>query len=205
MSSVATVSEKRLVLDPVNWATYCSLVDGCERSRGLMTYDRGVLEIMSPMLSHESAKSLLGRMVEQFTLTRGIDMRSSASTTFRRSDLRRGFEADQSYYIQHVIEIRGKHEVDLAIDPPPDLVIEIEMTQSSLRKLDLFVAMGIPEVWRYDGQVLSMLALQGNSYREISDSLVLGGFPVTLAQDLLAIRAEVSETKLIRRFVENLG
>jgi Uma2 family endonuclease len=201
---VSTIAEQRVVLASVSWATYCALVDESQENRGRMTYDQGVLEIMSPMLSHETAKALLGRMVERFTEIRDIDMRSSKSTTFRRSELQRGFEADESYYIQHFANLLGKREVDLAFDPPPDLVIEIEMTRSAINKLALFASMEIPEVWRYDGSVLILSALSGDAYEEITESKVLPGFPVQLASQLLAMRSEVSETDLIRRFARQV-
>ena len=101
-------------------------------------------------MPHEIAKRFVGRMIETFTLYRGIEIRSSSSTTFKRSELQRGFEADESYYIQHASELRGVREIDLTIHPPPDLVIEVDMTNSSIPKKALFAAMSIPEVWRYD-------------------------------------------------------
>ncbi|HQX53412.1 MAG TPA: Uma2 family endonuclease [Planctomycetaceae bacterium] len=205
MSTALTIAEQRVVLREVSWETWIALVDESEHAGGRMTYDQGVLEIMSPLMPHESGKRLIGRLIEMFTLVRGIDIRSSASTTFRRQDLKRGFEADESYYIQHAEQIRGKREVDLSIDPPPDLVIEVEITQSSINKLRLLASMGIPEVWRYDGESLWIGRLSGNSYQEVKESDVLPGFPVALAENLLALRFESSETALIRRFADTVG
>lgn len=200
-----TIAEQRVTMESVNWQTYVALADASAQRCQRMTYDQGLLEIMSPMLSHESAKSLLGRMVERYTEIRTIDLRASASTTFRRQDLNRGFEADESFYIANEAKIRGKEEIDLSIDPPPDLVIEIEMTLSSLNKHELFAAMEIPELWRYDGQALSLWSLRGDHYEAIRASEVLEGFPVALASELLAMRTEESETVLIRRFAEKVS
>lgn len=203
MNTTLTIAEQRVVLAPVCWATYVALTEEAQIG-GRVTYDQGRLEIMSPMLSHESAKALIGRMIEQFTLSREIDIRSSASTTFRRQDLSRGFEADESYYISHASDLRGKEEIDLSIDPPPDLVVEIDITRSSLNKRDLFASMGIPEVWRYNGRELSIEVLAGEAYRNINRSDVLPGFPRQQAEELLAQRTEESETVLMRRFLEQL-
>ena len=200
MSTVSTFAEHRVLIDGVSWETYSALVDESEHASGRMSYDEGTLEIMCPAMPHESSKSLIGRMIEMFTFIRRIDIRSSASTTFRRTDLKRGFEADESYYIQNAGLIRGKHEIDLAIDPPPDLVVEVEITRSALNKLRMFASMGIPEVWRYDGKVLSIGLLQSDRYNESEVSQVLPGFPVPLASELLSQRFDVSETELIRRF-----
>lgn len=205
MSSISPMAEQRVVLSAISWTTYLALARESEHNRGRMSYDRGELEIMSPLLSHESAKRILGRMIERFTEYHGVDMRSTASTTFRRTDLQRGFEADESYYVANAAKIRGKVEVDLSIDPPPDLVVEIEMTRSSLNKAQLFASMGIREVWRYDGQVLAVAALQQHAYVDVTLSRVLPGFPIPLAQELLSVRSEESETLLIREFVKQLG
>lgn len=205
MSTISTLAEHRVILDGVSWQTYSALVDESEHASGRMTYDQGTLEIMSPMMPHESGKCLIGRMIEMFTFLRGIDIRSSASTTFRRTDLKRGFEADESYYIQFAEHIRSKREIDLSIDPPPDLVVEVEMTRSAIDKLRLFASMGIPEVWRYDGKTLRIECLHEDRYIETKFSRVLPDFPAELAGELLAQRFETSETELIRQFAASVA
>ena len=202
MRTISTIAEHRVLLDGVSWQTYSALVDESEHASGRMTYDQGTLEIMSPLMPHESGKRLLGRMIEMFTLLRGIDIRSSASTTFRRTDLKRGFEADECYYIQFAAQIRSNRDIDLSIDPPPDLVVEVEMTRSAIDKLRLFASMGIPEVWRYDGKTLWIGSLQKDKYIDAEFSHVLPDFPVELASEFLAQRFEISETELIRQFAE---
>ncbi len=199
------IAEQRVALGSGSWATYSALAAEASQQRGRMTYDRGVLEIMSPLLSHESAKWLIGRMIERFAEARGIDIRSAGSTTFRRPDLQRGFEADESYYIAGAAAVRGKQEIDLTIDPPPDLVVEIEITRSAVEKQSLLAAMGIAELWRYDGRAISIGCLAGEAYTTVHHSRALPGFPLELAETLLALRAEESETVLIRRFVKEVN
>jgi len=143
-------------------------------------------------------------MIDRYTEIHGIEMRSSASTTFKRRDLKRGFDAVESYYLERASAIRGKDEIDLETDPPPDLVIKIELSRSLVNKQALFAAMGIPEVWRYDGCKLWIRSLHERAYHAVSESGVLRGFPSSLAQELLPIRAEEDETTLIRRFVQNV-
>jgi Uma2 family endonuclease len=205
MSTVSTFAEYRVLIDGVSWQTYSALVDESEHASGRMSYDEGTLEIMCPAMPHESSKSLIGRMIEMYTFIRRIDIRTSASTTFRRSDLKRGFEAAEAYYVQHAELIRGKQEIDLSIDPPPDLVVEVDITRSALNKLQMFASMGIPEVWRYDGMVLSIGFLQSDRYSETEVSHVLPGFPVALASELLSQQFDVSETQLIRKFVAGVA
>jgi Uma2 family endonuclease len=203
-TTIDTLGEQRIMLSDVSWGTYGALVEESGSAGKRMTYDRGVLEIMSPMMPHETAKRLLGRMVERYTEICGIDIRSSASTTFRRSDLRRGFEADESYYITRAAEIRGKDQIDLSVDPPPDLVIEIEISRSGLSKLEIFASMGIPEVWRYDGQRLWIGRLSGNGYERSARSQLLASFPVAQAEDVLSRRATESETALVQEFARSI-
>jgi len=204
MSTIPASSEQRVVLRSVSWETYLALTEESESGSGRMTYDQGVLEIMSPGMPHEIAKRLIGRMIETFTLYRGIEIRSSSSTTFRRSELQRGFEADESYYIQRACELRGTGEIDLSIHPPPDLVLEVDMTNSSIPKKALFAAMKIPEVWRYDGASLWMGSLFQEDYQDLKQSLVLPGFPRELAAKLLDRQFDENETALIRDFLDSL-
>ena len=197
-------AESRTLVENVRWETYVALSDDRRGAVPRMTYDRGAMELMSPRKEHEKIKTLLGRLVAVFAEVRGIEIESVASTTFRREDLDRGFEADESYYIEHANAIRAKEEIDLAIDPPPDLVIEVEITSSAIRKLDLFAAIGVAEVWRHDGNKLRLFHLQAGDYKEMGTSAVLPGFPVAAAQSVLSERRRRGEIALVREFRSNI-
>lgn len=200
MSIRPSSPESRTVVESVRWETYVALADQRRGSIPRLTFDRGRMELMSPKKEHESIGRLLGRMIETFSECHGIEIVSVASTTFRRPDLDRGFEADEAYYIEHADAIREKEEIDLAVDPPPDLVIEIELTSSAIRKLDLLAAMEIPELWRHDGDELKLFLLDGPTYHQSSTSRVFPGFPLPLADSVLARRHRDGETALIREF-----
>ena len=202
MSTEMIAGEQRVLLRSISWETYETLADNPDRAGRLLTYDQGVLEIMSPSRAHESHKSILGRMVEMYSLHHDIDICSSASTTFKRKDLERGFEADESYYIRNELIVRNKREIDLLVDPPPDLVIEIEMSRSAINKLALFASIGIPEVWRYDGSRQWLGRLTGDAYEPSNYSLGLLGFPIDAAVEILQSIGSASETELIRRFIK---
>lgn len=197
-------AETRTVLENIHWETYVDLSEQRRGSVPRMTYDEGVLELMSPKRQHEGIGRLLGRMIETFTEVRGIEIQSVASTTFKRADLSKGFEADESYYIKHADQIRVKEEVDLAVDPPPDLVIEVEITRSAIQKMKLFAAMGVPEVWRHDGERLTFACLENGEYRDIIESNAMPGFTVQMAEPVLAQRLTVGETTLIANFRRSL-
>lgn len=200
MSTASFVAEQRVILDPISWQTYLAILNDAENFRGRMTYDRGVLEIMAPSKLHEQVKGLIGRMVEAFTEELNIDMQSVGSTTFKREDLDRGFEPDECYYIQHTPNILGKDEIDLLIDPPPDLVIEVDISRSSINKLGVYSALGVPEVWRYDGEQLRFYVLQDDAYVEVQESSVLPPLSAAQLSHVLNQRLEQNDTALIRGF-----
>lgn len=197
-------AETRTLVNNVRWETYVALADDRIGSVPRMTFDQGLLELMSPRKEHEKIKTFLGRLVAAFAEKHEIDLESVASTTFRRQDLDRGFEADESFYIQHAAAIRAKDDIDLAIDPPPELVIEVEITSSAIRKLELFATMGVAEVWRHDGKTLRLYRLQDGVYEESKTSTVLIGFPVVDAQSIVAQRHQRSEIELIKEFRANI-
>ena len=193
-------AETRTVLEHVRWETFLELAEGRSGSVPRMTYDRGVLEFMTPFRQHENIGRLIGRMVETYSEVRGKEIASCASTTFKRFDLDRAFEPDESYYIAHAELIRPKDEVDLSIDPPPDLVIEVELTSSAIKKLKLFAVMGVPEVWRHDGTKLWMGRLVAGEYQQIESSLDLPGLSAATIDGFLLRRFDLGETTLIREF-----
>ena len=182
------VADERVVLPCVSWETYERLLaDDEERRVPRMTYDQGVLELVTPSMSHEEDAETISALVRIVTAQLGIPSRSAGSTTYRRADLHRGFEPDASFYIQSEERIRGQREVDLTVDPPPDVVLKMEMSRSALDKLPLFASMGIPEVWRCDGQRITILILEQDRYRESPSSQAL---PVLTSDDLTRFLAE---------------
>jgi Uma2 family endonuclease len=120
-------------------------------------------------------------LVEMLADGLGLDIRNLGSTTFRRSELERGFEADACFYIQTAGKMAGKTHIDASVDPGPDLVIEIEITRPALNKLPIYPSFHVPEVWRYDGKQLVILELRGATYIGCEKSTA---FPGALAADL---------------------
>lgn len=199
MSTIPS-AETRTVLENVSWDTFVELAEQRRGSVPRMTFDKGVLELMSPRRQHENIGRLVGRIIETYTEVRGIEIQSVASTTFKRRDLQKAFEADESYYIEHAELIRPKEEVDLTIDPPPDLVIEVEITSAAIHKLQLFATMGVPEVWRHDGEKLEMFVLAKGDYSACDHSRSLPELTATVINSILERRFEMGETAIIREF-----
>ena len=196
--------ETRIVLENVRWETFLELSEQRRGSVPRMTYDNGVLEMMSPRRQHENIGRLIGRIIETYSEVLEIEIQSVASTTFKRKELKKAFEADESYYVQHAEQIRPKEELDLAVDPPPDLVVEVEITSSAIQKFKLFAAMGVPEVWRHDGDHLEMFRLQGGVYEAIDSSHALQGLSAATINGVLQRRIDFGETALIREFRQSI-
>lgn len=176
MSTIVSSPEQRILLHNVSWELYENLLDShrdCSVPR--FTYDKGELEIVSPSPEHEALKDAATQLVYAVADGRDLDLQCLGSTTFRREDLARGFEPDACFYIRSVTLIRGKTELDLYVDPPPDLVIEIDITSPSINKFPIFAQLGVPEVWRYDGKRWMILTRAGEGYVEQAGSVALPG------------------------------
>jgi Uma2 family endonuclease len=186
METVKSPAEQRVVLHNIGWGTYERLLaDHENNSAPRFTYDRGELEIMSPSPEHEALNRSIALLVEFVAAEMGTDVYDLGSTTFKREDLERGFEPDSCFYIENEERIRGKDRIDLAVDPPPDLVIEIDISSPSFSKLPIYAQIGVPEVWRYDGARMTILVLQGTDYVETLESIVLPPVTGNALTDLL--------------------
>jgi Uma2 family endonuclease len=135
-----------------------------------MNYDRGNVELMSPYIFHGRIKKLFGYMIEALTDELDMPRVAAGSTTFNSEILDRGLEPDECYYLANAHRLRDVKQVDMTIDPPPDLAIEIEITTSLLDKLGIYAALGIPEIWKHDGEQLSVLLLQPDGAYAPSES-----------------------------------
>lgn len=199
LSSPPIKTAQQVVLQGLSWGTYQALVQDLDAAPGQrLTYDQGMLEIMVPLPPHEDYKRKVGRMVETTTEELGLEIRSLGSTTWKREDLRKGLEPDECYYIQHEQAVRGQLTIDLTVDPPPDLAIEIDNTSSSMNRMDIYAALGIPEVWRFDGDRLSILCLQSEQYVEQERSQAL---PILSQADILhflQLSQTMGETSWVR-------
>ncbi|MEH2163919.1 MAG: Uma2 family endonuclease [Nostoc sp.] len=178
----STLAEQRTVLHNVSWETFEALLRDTGEHRGSrFAYDCGILEIMTPLFEHENPKSNFGNFIIALAEELGIEVRSAGSTTLKRKISKRGIEPDTCYYIQNELAIRGKETLDLENDPPPDLAIEIDITSSSVNKLGIYSALGVTELWRYDGQNLKFYQLIEGQYAECKFSIA---FPIVSVSEI---------------------
>jgi Uma2 family endonuclease len=193
MASAISSPEQLVILDRVTWDTYERLItEHGERCGTRFTYDEGVLQIMVVSSRHERPNRTLATLVEVMAEEWGVDIARLGSMTFKRKDLQKGFEPDSCFYIQHADAIHGKQEIDIAVDPPPDLSIEVDITRGSLNRFPIFAAVGIPEVWRFDGNKVAIFRLESGGYVEASNSLP---FPAVTGEILTLFLDESQELK----------
>lgn len=190
----------RFVLRDVSWERYIDLRDDPTQLRVRMTYFRGVLELMSPSGPHERINRLLEGLLRAWCEAQNIPVAGYGSTTYRREQSEAGLEPDSCFYIEHEAVIRNHEEVDLSIDPPPDLSIEVDIRASSIGRLPIYAALSVPEVWRTNGDWLKIYRLEEGEYVEVPASVSLPGFSAVQAMKFLARRTEQDETTLIREF-----
>jgi Uma2 family endonuclease len=184
-----------------DWDTYQAMLLAVGDRPIRITYDRGVLELMSPLPIHERLKKLIDRLLFVAAEEFDVSVVSLGSTTFNRESLDRGLEPDECYYIQHKIKIRGRHRIDLNVDPPPDLAIEVDVYHSSIDRMSIYAALGIPEVWRYDDKKIQVLRLnRRKQYVEAHVSTVFHQMPISELSRLLERWQETDDNTLARGF-----
>ncbi len=201
MSSVITPSEQRIVLRDVSWTLYENLLQtNRDHSTPRFTYDQGELEIVSPSAQHEQLKDTIVLLVNAIAEARELDVVGLGSTTFRRQDLERGFEPDGCFYLTNIRHIKGKREVDLERDPPPDIVVEIDVIHPSIAKFPIFAALGVKEVWHYDdaGEAWRIFGLIDDRYVEQSESVFFPGLTADALAQFIRDNDEMPRPKWLR-------
>jgi Uma2 family endonuclease len=194
-------AEQRFLLRAVDWPTYRAISDALTGHHVHLAYDRGRLEFMTTSRSHGNYSRLLGRFVFVLAEEYGLPISSCGDMTCDREELDRALELDECFYLHHEPVIRGKEVIDLSVDPPPDLAVEVEITRSFINRLGICEALRMPEVWRFDGKRLRAYHLGSDGkYVESDRSL---HFPFLKVQDLVAFlhkRNHVDEVSLVRLF-----
>ena len=146
MVTTRTFSEQRVVLRNISWQTFETMLAEMGNDRASrMAYDRGTLEIMTPLLPHEYWNRLIERLIFVLGEELNLEILPTGSTTLKREHLRRGAEPDSSYYIRNEARVRNKIAIDLSNDPPPDLVVEVDLTSSSLDRFQIYASLGVSE------------------------------------------------------------
>lgn len=181
----AAINQK-LILQGVGWDFYERVLKEFTNSNALhFAYDDGFLEIEVPLYEHERPTEILRDLITAICLEKEIEFINAGSTTFRQRAKSKGCEPDSAFYIQNELRIRGLKHLDLNRDPPPDLVIEVDVTSPSLNKMPIYAALGVSEVWLYKGEKVVFLKLYGGVYQETANSPALPFLDSRTAQNFL--------------------
>lgn len=202
MISTRIPHRQKLILDNVSWNEYTRLLRTFEGHHLRLTYDQGMLEIMTLSHEHEGLGWFLDKLVFVLTEELTLPIKGGGSTTFRKKKKHKGLEADNCYWIAHEAEVRGKTVIKLSVDPPPDLAIEVDISRSSMNRMRIYAAIKVPEVWRHDRNGLAFLVL--NSLGKYDSAAISPAFPMPITPaDLLqfiARREQMDENAIIRQF-----
>jgi Uma2 family endonuclease len=186
MASSLVPSEQSFLLHGVDWPFYESLLERLGDRHIFITFDRGRLELMSPSWKHATRSRRIAMLITIVADELGIPIQGGGSTTFRREDISVGLEPDQCFYVRHVDRVRGKEDIDLAVDPAPDLAVEVEISRRSLDREAIYACLGVPELWRDDGQTIRAYRLVGDGRYEVSShSLSFPGLAMTQVEKWL--------------------
>jgi len=200
MATISAPVEHKVILSGVSWETYERLLaEHLETSGTHFIYDQGSLEIMVLSSRHEQPNRILAYLVQVLSEEFGINVIPVGSMTFKREKLQKGFEPDSAYYIAHAAEVQGRY-VDPLEDPPPDLMIEVDITSPSLPRLPIYAAFGVPEVWRYDGKRVAFHMLETTGrYVEIPGSLAFPALTSETATQFLLDGQRLPSTQWARQ------
>jgi Uma2 family endonuclease len=196
-------ASQRLVIRGVNWRTYEKVLEAFDGRHLRITYDRGSLELMSPAPIHEVYKCQFLRLLDYLSDDLDFEMKACGSTTFRREDLERGLEPDECFYLANVSRVRSWATIDLTIDPPPDLAVEIDNTSSSLDRMGVYAGLGVPELWRFDGESLQAYELVGGAYEVRPNSPTFPFLPLDEIVALLHQSITIADDRELRRNLRN--
>jgi Uma2 family endonuclease len=168
---------QRIVLRDVDWEQFEDILEELGEHRGSrLAYFKGTLEIVAPLPKHEQAKVVISYLLTALLDELDMDWESLGSTTFKRKEMQVGIEPDDCFYIQNHILMIGRERIDLSVDPPPDLALEIDVTSKT--QLSAYEALRVPEIWRYENGKLQINLLQDSQYVESQTSLTFSDFPV---------------------------
>ncbi|MGD1804081.1 Uma2 family endonuclease [Dapis sp. BLCC M126] len=198
-----TQAENYIILHPISWETFGHISQELsENSTKRLVYDGGYLQIMSPLMEHENNNWFIARLIFIMAEEWNLNIKSVGSLTLKRDDIQKGIEPDACFYLQNESEVRNKQNIDLNQgDTPPDLAIEIDITNSSIDKLPIYAALGVGEIWRYDGKKLQFYGLnkQTKNYDEIMQSLAFPLLELTMIPQWLEQRLIIGETATLKQ------
>ena len=199
----ALPASSTLLLHEMSWEEYETLLALVpDNPRFRLSYDQGTLEIMTLSSRHERLKALFTPLLTVLTEELNLNLVGLGSTTFRLAEAARGLEPDDCYYIQQAERIIGRDTIDLTTDPPPDLVVEIDISHPSLDKFPIYASLRVPEVWRHDGATLQFFYLRDGQYTQTLESHLFPLLPAAVLTRFVQQGVEQGIIPMVRAFRE---
>ncbi|NER92319.1 MAG: Uma2 family endonuclease [Symploca sp. SIO1B1] len=191
---------QRLLVRDVDWSEFETILRELRESRSSrIAYSNGTLEIRIPTPEHEVDKELISDLVKILLDELEIDCECFGFTTFKQENMDSGIEPDQCFYIQNHARMRGKRRVDLRVDPPPDLAIEVDVTSKT--QLDAYATLGVLELWRYEKNKLNIYILQEGSYQPVTKSPTFPLLPILdFVAEVLSQSIAIGRSPALRAF-----
>lgn len=206
MTTLADPIEQHFRLDCVDWNFYETLLDQLGDRHVFVTFHDGSIELMSPSWKHDKRGRRLGVLVNILAEELNIPIEGGGSTTFKREDALAGLEPDECFYVANFERVKGKSEIDLTVDPPPDLAIEVEVSRRMIARMPIYAALKIPEIWRDDGKNIHFHVLADDgSYREVQQSVSFPMMPIDQIDRFLDLAKTIDEmnwTRAVRQWVK---
>ncbi|NJK66031.1 MAG: Uma2 family endonuclease [Microcoleus sp. CSU_2_2] len=199
-TSEQIIHESKVILKGVTWQTFQALLADVGDDRAWrIAYDSGVLEIRMPYQEHEVPTGMLESFVEALADELEIEVMKLRSLLLKREDLARAIEPDTCFYIQNEALVRSRN-IDLQTDPPPDLAVESDYTNSSLNKFTIYASLGVPELWRYRRQTLEVYQLVEGQYEPVTQSLAFPFLPIAEIPGFIEQSREIGQRSAVRLF-----
>jgi Uma2 family endonuclease len=194
-----------LTIQQFSWDDYEQLLEDLrDRPHRRISYDQGRLEIMSPLPEHEEHARFLDDLVRAFAQHHGVKVQKYGAATWKSKRLNRAVEPDCCYYVANAPAVIGKRKFDLESDPPPDIVVEIDITTESLSKFPIYASLGISEIWRYDSKRMQFYELSNATYHEIRASRSLVGLTPAMLEAAFERNKTVGQDVALESFRQQL-
>ncbi len=177
IGQIEILAGQRAILHRIAWNQFEKILEelGEHRASRIAYYD-GTLEIRMPLPEHERAKVIIGDLLKILLDELNLEWESLGSSTFKSIKMSVGIEPDDCFYIKNYAAMIGKKRLDLEIDPPPDIAIEVDLTSNT--QISAYQALGVPEIWRYQQGKLLIYILRNGKYSESDTSLAFANLPV---------------------------
>jgi Uma2 family endonuclease len=203
MVAIFDTPPEHMVLRNINWQAFERILDEIGETHHRVTYQEGDLEFMTISLEHDAYGRWIGRLIYLFVFEMNLKMKTGGSTTLKKALRKVGLEPDECFWLKHESQMRGKKKWNALADPPPDLAVEIDISTSWLDRLAIYAALGVPEVWRFDGETLKVLVLDSNGkYKVRAKSQAFPSLPMARFLYFVKQLDSAEEISLTREYVE---